>query len=172
MPCSQLEAIFFKAVRFAVASLPCWKPVRHQKVNRRRIIVVIHLRNANRPKQFGSALLGCADHMLSIRGIILMAAGLMLSGSLQSFSAATAVLPHPVRQAPADELRIRSHHNRPSEARSVAQRQTRSDIATGAPYSGATTPTVGSPEWNRDAAETARREKELARKLNGICRGC
>jgi len=128
--------------------------------------------NANRPKRFGSALLGCAHHMLSIRRTILLAAGLMLAGSLQSFSAAPAVLPLPVRQASADELRIRGHHNRASELRSVAQHQTTSDIAAGAPYSSATTPTVGSPEWKRDAAETARKEKELARKLNGICRGC
>jgi len=110
--------------------------------------------------------------MPTIRRTILLAAGLMLSGSPQAFSAAPAVLPHPVRQASADELRIRSHHNPPPEVRSVAQRQIGSDTATGAPYSSATTPTVGSPEWKRDAAETARKEKELARKLNGICRGC
>jgi hypothetical protein len=48
----------------------------------------------------------------------------------------------------------------------------KSDTAPGAPYSSATTPIVGSPEWKRDEAETARSERELARKLNGICRGC
>jgi hypothetical protein len=109
--------------------------------------------------------------MLSNSGTILVASGLAIWGSLQLFLffAAPAVFPHFIRQASGDELRIQ--HGRPSNA-TVAQRQTRSDIATGVPYSSATTPTVGSPEWKRDAAETARRENELARKLNGICRGC
>jgi hypothetical protein len=104
--------------------------------------------------------------MLSVHKAILVAAGLMLwcCGS-------TAVLPHLAQHASAKELGIGGQHNR-SEPMSATQRTARSDIAPGVPYSSATTPTVDSPEWRRDAAETARRDKELARKLNGVCRGC
>jgi hypothetical protein len=65
-----------------------------------------------------------------------------------------------------EELRLRS------APIFVAQQQPKPESATAAPYSSPTTPTIGSPEWKRDAAETVRRDKELARKLNGICRGC
>jgi hypothetical protein len=105
--------------------------------------------------------------MLSIHRAILVAAGLTLW-----YCGSTAVLPHLVPHASAKELGIGDQHNRRSEPTSVTQREANSDIAPGAPYSSATTPTVDSPEWRRDAAETARRDKELARKLNGVCRGC
>jgi hypothetical protein len=107
----------------------------------------------------------------------LVAVGLTLSccGSTQLHSTEADVLLHPVRHASTEELPIRRQHSTKKPRLDlifVPQRQSKSDTAPGAPYSSATTPIVGSPEWKRDEAETARREKELARKLNGICRGC
>jgi hypothetical protein len=122
-------------------------------------------------------LLNAENTMLSIRMGTLVAVWLTLScwGLTQSYSATPAVSPNIVRHASAEELPIRRQHStikhRPDSI-SVALSQPKSDTAPGAPYSSATTPNVGSPEWKRDLAETARREKELARKLNGICRGC
>jgi hypothetical protein len=105
--------------------------------------------------------------MLAIHRAILVAAVLALS-----CCGSTVVLPRLVQHASAKELGIGDQHNRRPEPMFVTRREANSDIAPGAPYSSATTPTVDSPEWRRDAAETARKDKELARKLNGVCRGC
>src|SRR5260370_41477317 len=116
--------------------------------------------------------------MLSIHIGTLVAVALSLSGCglSQLYSAAPAALPHAVGYASADELPIERQHPtkkpRPDSTSAAQQRQPKSDAAPGVPYSSATTPNVGSPEWKRDQEETARREKELARKLNSICRGC
>ena len=118
------------------------------------------------------------DHeMLSSRMPLLAAAALIFScfSSTLAYCGNPAVLAHPARDASAEGVSVR---HRPgaqaprSYSISVAQRQLKAEIAAGAPYSSVVTPNVGSPEWKRDEAETARREKELARKLNGICRGC
>ena|ERR1700730_19052031 len=121
-------------------------------------------RASKTPEEFGPFFLEKQTRMLSIHRAILVAAGLWCFGS-------TAILPHLVQHALAKELGIRDDHDR-SDPLSVTQREAGSGLARGAPYSSATTPTVGSPEYLRDAAETARRDKELARQLNGICRGC
>ena len=115
--------------------------------------------------------------MLSSRMPLLAAAALIFScfSSTLAYCGNPAVLAHPARDASAEGVSVR---HRPgaqaprSYSISVAQRQLKAEIAAGVPYSSAVTPNVGSPEWKRDEAETARREKELARKLNGICRGC
>jgi hypothetical protein len=33
-------------------------------------------------------------------------------------------------------------------------------------------PRIGSPEWEREQAELARKDKDLAQKIQSICRGC
>ncbi len=35
-----------------------------------------------------------------------------------------------------------------------------------------TTPDVGSPEWKREKAEDARKEKQVEKAIQGICKGC
>ncbi len=103
----------------------------------------------------------------------LIAAGLIFSCcySTQLYCATSTISPHPVRRASAQELDIPGRGNA-APSKSIAVTQRRTEMPAGAPYSSPTTPNVGSPEWKRDAAETARREKELARVLKGICRGC
>ena len=35
-----------------------------------------------------------------------------------------------------------------------------------------TTPNVGSPEWKREQAENERKEEQIKKVIQGICRGC
>jgi hypothetical protein len=112
----------------------------------------------------------------SVRAAFLLALPLMLAGCTTGYSLRDRIGALPVREpdvSPVRERRTRPQPHRASD-RNVEMDSVASRIARwrAVPPDHKRTPYVNSPEWRKEQAEAAEKDRQLDQKIRSICRGC